>query len=77
MGLQDVDDCVLCGQESETCEHMFLGCILVLVHVVRPNWPGALASAKGEDLPSWCLISDSRHPLPLTFHDHLPQKPLL
>ena len=27
-GLQDCDACVLCGQASETVEHLFLGCVL-------------------------------------------------
>lgn len=57
-GLQDGDACVLCDQEPETCDHLFVACV-----VARELWASVLAPAGlldllptgSDDLESWWL----------------------
>ncbi|XP_066333343.1 uncharacterized protein [Miscanthus floridulus] len=57
-GLQDDDACVLCGQESETADHLFIGCVLtreVWFALLAPLGLTVLAPGHTEDATSWWL----------------------
>jgi hypothetical protein len=57
-GLQDTDECAMCGQEPETGDHLFLGCVLA-----RQLWFRMLALVglivlvpdNGDELGTWWL----------------------
>ena len=54
-GLQDDDPCVLCGQESETPDHLFIGCVLtreVWFALLAPLGLTVLAPGHTEDATS-------------------------
>jgi hypothetical protein len=59
-GLQDDDACVLCDQEPEACDHLFLGCV-----VTREFWHALLspigleliAPRRDDELADWWLRS--------------------
>lgn len=62
-GLQDDNTCVLCDQELETCDHLFVTCV-----VARELWASVLAPAgllelapgSADDLISWWLLKGER-----------------
>jgi hypothetical protein len=57
-GLQNDDACVLCGQEPETADHLFTGCILtreLWVELLSPLGLPVLAPQHTEDATSWWL----------------------
>ncbi|XP_066320627.1 uncharacterized protein [Miscanthus floridulus] len=57
-GLQDDDACILCGQEPETGDHMFVGCVLarqLWFSLLAPVGLTALVPATTEELASWWL----------------------
>lgn len=57
-GLQDEDACALCGQEPETCDHLFTGCVLtrqLWAQLLLPLGLAAMVPAQLEDVGSWWL----------------------
>lgn len=57
-GLQDDDACVLCGQEAETGDHLFVGCVLtreLWFSLLAPVGLTVLAPTNTKDLVSWWL----------------------
>jgi len=62
-GLQDGDECALCNQESETCEHLFLGCDFarqVWFEMLRPLQLSALVLGDDGDIADWWLLQRRR-----------------
>lgn len=62
-GLQDDDACVLCGQEPETCDHLFAGCVLtreLWAHLLLQLGLLTLAPVTMEDVCSWWLRQRER-----------------
>lgn len=57
-GLQEDDACVLCQQESETGDHLFLGCVFVreLWHMLlHPVGLDVMVPTQDEELPVWWI----------------------
>jgi hypothetical protein len=70
-GLQDDDVCIMCGQEAESADHLFLGCVVtreLWYRLLMPAGLSALAPAGVERLAVWwlrqrlLLQSDARPP---------------
>lgn len=62
-GLQDDDACALCGQEPETCDHLFTGCVLtryLWAQLLLPLGLLSLAPQAMEDVCSWWLRQRER-----------------
>lgn len=59
-GLQDDDACVPCDQEPETCDHLFLGCVVTreLWHaLLSPIGLELIAPRRDDELADWWLRS--------------------
>jgi hypothetical protein len=57
-GLQDDDACALCGQEPETADHLFLGCVVareVWLRLLEPTGLGSLAPQRQHQIVDWWL----------------------
>jgi hypothetical protein len=57
-GLQDEDDCALCGQDPETSDHLFVACVVarqVWTALLSPIGLGSLAPCRDDALVDWWL----------------------
>jgi hypothetical protein len=57
-GLQDTDDCAMCGQASDTADHLFLGCVMarqLWYRLLAPVGLAALVPEGHDKLVSWWL----------------------
>lgn len=57
-GLQDEDACALCGQESETSDHLFVACVVarqVWTALLSPIGLESLAPRRDDALVDWWL----------------------